>query len=125
MRAVAHAEGAPVTERAKDAPVIERVEPSAGPPGTLLTIRGRKLKGETRVAIGEQPLSIQLSTPNLLTARVETGTRSGVLHLRTTAGEVQGPEFTVTAEALAPIIERVQPTRGAPGSSVVNYGRHF
>jgi hypothetical protein len=110
---------------AEDAPLIERLEPSAGPPGTVLTIRGRRLQGQTRVAIGETPLSIQLSTPNLLTARVEPGTPSGVLRVQTAAGEVQGPEFTVTREALAPIIERVQPLRGAPGSKVVIFGRHF
>jgi hypothetical protein len=110
---------------AEDAPVIERVEPSAGPPGTVLTIRGRRLHGQTRVTVGETPLSIQLSTPNLLTARVEAGTASGVLRVQTAAGEVQGPEFSVTREALAPIIERVQPSRAVPGSTVVIYGRRF
>ena len=106
-------------------PVIERIEPSAGPTGTLLRITGRRLRGQTQVRIGDVPLRIELSTPNLITARVESGVSSGPLHVATEHGQVQGPEFTVTNQPRAPNIERVLPLRAAPGALLTIQGHHF
>jgi hypothetical protein len=115
----------PVVAQAEPPPVIERIEPSVGPPGTLLRITGRRLRGETQVRIGEAPLSIELSTPNLVTARVHEGAASGPIRIATTHGQVQGPDFTVTRQPPAPSIERIQPLRAAVGASVTIRGQHF
>jgi hypothetical protein len=115
----------PAALRAEAPPVIERVEPSAGPPGTVLRITGRRLRGQTQVRIGDVPLSIELSTANLITARVEANVSSGPLRVVTAHGEVQGPDFTVTHQALAPSIERIQPLRAAAGSVLTIQGNHF
>ncbi|HEX4354682.1 MAG TPA: IPT/TIG domain-containing protein, partial [Polyangiales bacterium] len=105
--------------------MIERIEPSAGPPGTVVRISGRHLRGDTRVAIGASPLTLELSTPNLVTARVEPGVASGTLSLSTRDGRAIGPEFSVTSAAPPPNIERVSPLRAAVGSKVSIVGRNF
>jgi hypothetical protein len=115
----------PVAARAEPPPVIERVEPSRGPPGTLLRITGRRLRGETHVRIGETPLSIELNTPNLVTARVHEGVASGPVRIATAHGQVQGPDFTVTQPPAAPSVARIQPLRAAVGASVTIHGQHF
>ena len=111
--------------RAELPPVIERVQPSAGPPGTLLRITGRRLRGETRVQIGATQLPVELSTPNLVTARVPEGIASGAVSVVTAYGTVAGPEFQVTSHPGQPSISRIAPLRAAVGASVTIEGQHF
>src|SRR5689334_8958827 len=74
------------TASAQGPSLIARVEPSGGPPGTLLRISGRKLCGDTRVRLGSAELPIELCTPTVVTARVVAGAQSGPLLLETNAG---------------------------------------
>jgi hypothetical protein len=115
----------PSTLRADAAPLIERVEPTAGPIGSLVRVSGRRLRGDSRVFVGAAALTIELSTPNLITARIPADAVSGPIRVETRAGSANGPEFSITAAAPTPIIRRVQPLRGAPGSLFTIEGEHF
>src|SRR5688572_16176264 len=99
-------------------PVIAAVEPGAGPPGTLLRITGRKLCAQTRVLLGQTELPIELCTPSVVTARVPRGAESAALVLETSAGKLEGPRVRVLPAPPAPVIRRISPTRGGPGTLV-------
>ena len=113
----AFADGAP--------PLLERIEPNAGPPGTLLRITGRRLRDDTRVLLGETELPIELRTPTLITARVTAGVHSGPLRLASGQGVVEGPRFDVMAAPRVPALARIAPARGGPGAQVAIEGEHF
>jgi hypothetical protein len=115
--------GAPVSADGK--PLIERVEPSVGAPGSVVRISGRRLRGQTQVQIGETALQIELCTPNLISARIAPGTASGRLSVRTQGGQVDGPDFTVSGAPAAPKIEHFQPPRAAAGAPLTIQGRGF
>lgn len=113
----AHAQQAP--------PVIAAVEPGAGPPGTLLRITGRKLCAQTRVLLGQTELPIELCTPSVVTARVPRGAESAALVLETSAGKLEGPRVRVLPAPPAPVVRRISPTRGGPGTLVALEGANF
>jgi hypothetical protein len=107
------------------APIIERVEPTAGPVGSLVRISGRHLRGDPRVFVGATALTIELATPNLITGRIPAAAANGPVRVQTRFGSAAGPEFSISAAAPPPIIRRVQPARAAPGSSFTIEGEHF
>src|SRR5262249_23716059 len=113
------------TASAQGPSLIARVEPSGGPPGTLLRISGRKLCGETRVLLGSAELPIELCTPTVVTARVVPGAQSGPLMLETSAGKLEGPYVRVLPAPPAPTLSRVTPARAAPGALITLEGAHF
>lgn len=117
--------GLPSAARANDAPLIERIEPSSGPAGTLLRVSGLRFKEGAKVFVGDTALTIDQRLPNLLTARVPEGAKSGWVAVETSAGKALGPQFVVTQPAPAPIIESIEPPRAAPGTEVVIHGQHF
>lgn len=106
-------------------PLLERIEPNAGPPGTLLRITGRRLRDDTRVLLGEAELPIELRTPTLITVRVTAGVQSGPLRLASGQGVLEGPRFDVTAAPRVPTLARIAPARGGPGAQVAIEGEHF
>ena len=111
--------------RAVEPPVIERIEPSSGPVGTIVRISGRRFPSNARVSAGSTALAVEDSLPNLIRARIVPNTRSGWIAVQTGAGNVLGPEFVVTEALALPIIESIEPTRAAPGAEVVIRGQHF
>ena len=50
-------------------PVIERIDPTSGPPGTVVTVVGRALAGG-RVLLGQSPVEVVSTTPNRLQVRI-------------------------------------------------------
>jgi hypothetical protein len=110
---------------AQAAPVIEEVEPTSGPPGTLVKISGRRFTDGATVSVGSQPVTIAERLPNRLSIRIAEGTQSGHVAVTTSAGSVRGPEFRVTPPPPAPVIEAVDPPRGPPGAPVAIRGHGF
>jgi hypothetical protein len=106
-------------------PLLERIEPNAGPPGTLLRITGRRLRDDTRVLLGEAELPIELRTPTLITARITPGAHSGPLRLASGQGELHGPRFIVMPAPRPPTLARITPARAGPGAQVMIEGEHF
>ncbi len=111
--------------QADAAPVIERVEPTSGPPGTVVHVIGRRFGTSAKIQLGAQTLNVVSSQPNRISARIAQDAQSGHIAVVTAGGTVRGPEFRVTATPPAPVIESVAPAKGPPGTPVVLRGRNF
>ena len=106
-------------------PVVQRIEPTSGPPGTLISLIGRYFDSQQTVWLGDAQLEVQSRLPNRWTATIPEGARSGNLEIRTPRGNVRGPRFRVTQAAPAPVISGFEPESGAAGTEVVIQGEHF
>lgn len=107
-------------------PVVQRIEPTSGPPGTTLNLVGRFFDAEQTIWLGDAQLAIQSRlSPNRWTATIPDGARSGNLEIRTARGNVRGPRFRVTAAAPPPTIASFSPRSGAPGAEVMIRGENF
>lgn len=114
-----------VAEAQRNPAVIERIEPTSGPAGTVIQIVGRQFHDQTTAFIGQTALEIVARLPNRMSVRVPAGAQTGVISVRTPAGITVGPQFVVTAAAPAPAIQRIEPAAGAPGAEVMIYGSNF
>lgn len=106
-------------------PVVQRLEPTSGPPGTEVSLVGRHFDPAQTVWIGGTALEVTSRMPNRWTVRIPSGAPSGAIEIRTARGNVEGPRFRVTQGAPAPVVASFAPTRGAPGAEVVIHGDHF
>ncbi|MEM9067503.1 MAG: IPT/TIG domain-containing protein [Myxococcota bacterium] len=109
---------------AQPRPVVERIQPTSGPPGTQLQIIGRRL-GNARIFLGNQELQVLQRLPNRWTVVVPANAPSGSILIRTRRGEFAGPYFRVTAARPGPQITGLQPASGPPGSEVRILGSNF
>jgi hypothetical protein len=110
---------------AQGVPVIEQVEPTSGPPGTVVNVIGRRFSPDTKVSLGTQPLPIVVSLPNRISVRIPEGVQSDNIAVVTASGTVRGPEFRITPPPPVPSIESIDPQKGPPGSHVTIHGKHF
>lgn len=111
-------------------PVFERIEPTAGPVGTEVTIIGRRFHPNGQMFLGETQLQVVTHQPNRLVVRIPQGATTGRINFRIAIGShsprrTDGPEFRVTQPAPAPIVERFEPAAGPPGAQVTIHGRNF
>lgn len=106
-------------------PVIESIQPTSGPVGTVVDVVGRGLGAASRVLLGATELAVVEAMPSRLRVRVPEGATTGLVSIETPAGTVSGPEFRVTAPLPAPRIDSFEPKRGAPGSHVTLRGGNF
>lgn len=107
-------------------PVIERVEPTSGPPGTSVQIVGRFFRSDQTVLLGETEVSVGTRLPNRLTVTIPSRATSGHFQIRLADGTtVQGPEFRVLAAPPAPVVTSLAPDHAAPGAEVRILGEHF
>lgn len=107
-------------------PVIERLEPTAGPAGARVEVVGRFFRGDQRLWLGEAELTVTGRLPNRWTATVPEGARTGRISIRLADGtQVQGPEFRVLASVPTPSISGFSPSAGAAGTEVRIAGENF
>jgi len=101
------------------------IEPTSGPPGTVVRISGRFFSIRDRVFLGpiEQPLSERL--PNRLTVTIAPGSRSGPFRILGHYTIESPMQFRVTEPGRPPVVNRFAPTQGAPGTEVVITGQNF
>ena len=110
---------------AQPVPVIERIEPTSGPPGTTVEIIGRRIHPHSRVLLGTQELEVLRRLPNRWSVRIPADAQSGNIVVQTRWGSYRGPYFRVTVARPAPVVERIVPTEGPPGTEVTIHGQHF
>ncbi len=121
----------PALASAQSLPVIERIEPTAGPVGTSVTLVGRAMTDvvggqPTQIFLGALPCVITERTPNRWSFTIPANAVTGSISVRTAIGtSTSNPLFRVTAAPAAPIIERLEPAAGAPGLEVVLRGQNF
>jgi hypothetical protein len=106
-------------------PVVQRLEPTSGPPGTEVSLVGRHFDDEQTVLLGETALEVTSRMPNRWTVRIPADAPSGPIMIRTARGTVTGPRFRVSAAAPPPVIASIEPASGPPGSEVVLRGESF
>jgi hypothetical protein len=106
-------------------PVIEQVEPTSGPAGTVVNIIGRRFGADSKVSLGAQALPIVQSLPNRISVRVPEGVQSGNMAVTSAGVTVRGPEFRLTPPLPAPVIDSIDPPKGPPGTHVAIKGKHF
>ncbi len=107
-------------------PVVERIEPTSGPVGTVVQIVGRFFRADQTVSLGETTLPVTTRLPNRWTVSIPAGATSGHVRVRTADGTtVEGPEFRVLAAPAAPTISGVSPPQAPPGAEVRIAGDGF
>ena len=96
-------------------PSIESLTPTAGPPGTKITVRGRRL-GE--LYLGDAPLPILDQHDDVLVAEIPAGAASGPLLV------APGVRTPFSFEVVPPLeIGSFAPESGPPGAAVTLLGR--
>ncbi|MCB9601914.1 MAG: IPT/TIG domain-containing protein [Sandaracinus sp.] len=115
----------PTLALAQPRPVLERIEPTSGPPGTTLTLVGRGFQHVQQVRVGDTALAVQERLPFRWTVVVPAGATSGPVILQTRHGEFVGPYFRVTASLPAPTVQGISPLAGPPGGEVAIVGTGF
>ncbi|GAB4195325.1 MAG: hypothetical protein OHK0013_01430 [Sandaracinaceae bacterium] len=107
-------------------PVVERLEPTAGPVGTTVQLVGRFFRSDQRLFLGSVELPVTSRLPSRWSFTIPAGAQTGRLEIRLADGtSVQGPELRVLASVPAPIIAGFTPISGAAGSEVRIQGENF
>ncbi|MBN1654061.1 MAG: IPT/TIG domain-containing protein [Deltaproteobacteria bacterium] len=110
---------------AQKGPLIERIEPTAGPPGSFVQIIGRRFEQGAKVKIDRVDLMLERVTPYRITARIPESATTGRISIDCGSVRVVGPEFRVIEPPSAPKIVRIFPQQGPPGSEVSIVGHNF
>lgn len=113
------------TALAQPRPVIERIQPRSGPPGTAVEVIGRGMTADSNIVLGGSVLQVTSRMPNRWTVVVPPGAASGNLVLQSPRGSFSGPYFQVTAALPGPRADALEPAIGAPGTEVVIRGENF
>ena len=107
-------------------PVVERLEPTSGPPGTVVQMIGRNFRSDQRVLLGTSELEVRSRLPNRWTVVIPAGATSGRFEIRLATGAaITGPEFRVTAAAPPPTVTAIEPATATVGSEVRIRGENF
>lgn len=117
---------APAAVVAQARPMIEHIEPTAGPPGTRVRIVGRGFQRSYRVLFNERPVTPVEVLPERITVVVPEGAQTGRWVLSNGSDEVETRDlFRVTAADPAPVVRSVEPAATAPGAEIVVRGENF
>jgi hypothetical protein len=107
-------------------PVIERLEPTSGPPGTTVQMVGRFFRPDQIVRLGTVPVEVLSRMPNRWTIRIPQGAASARIGIEVPrVVQVFGPDFRVLAAPPLPVISDLAPRSAAPGAEVRIAGENF
>lgn len=111
---------------AQTRPMIERIVPTAGPPGTRVRIEGRGFSRALRVLFNERPVTPTEVLPERITVTVPDGAQSGRFVLAMGADETESREtFRITERLPPPTVRSVDPSSAAPGMEITIRGENF
>jgi hypothetical protein len=118
--------GGPASASAQAIPLIESIDPTSGPPGTQVTVVGRNFDAQTQVFLGNVPLEIVSRSPARWVVRIPQGAQTAQLYVRNATGpSTVNPTFRITAPPAAPVVERLEPPSGPPGTELAIRGQNF
>ena len=107
-------------------PVVERLEPTSGPPGTAVQVIGRFFRSDQVVLLGDVEMPVTARLPNRITATIPSGASSGHVQIRLADGtRITGPELRVLSAPPPPIVASIDPAHAPPGAEVRIVGEHF
>lgn len=106
-------------------PSVLRIEPTSGPPGTVVTLVGRHFDDGQVFLLGEVELEAVEVTPARARLRIPAEARTGPIRIRAERGTVTARSFRVTQAAPAPVITGLEPDEGSPGDEVRIHGANF
>ncbi len=111
---------------APPSPVVHKVTPARGAPGTEVTITGENFSPrltDNQVLLGNRPVVVRMATPTTLQVIVPEGASTGPFTVQVSqAGGAQSPPFTVMASTA---IADIHPRLGPPGTEVTLRGTGF
>lgn len=116
---------APVTVAAQPRPMVERIQPASGPPGTQVRIVGRGFTRAYQVSFNGAPVTPLEVLPERIVVTVPEGAQTGAFLLTQGDDQLQTETFTVSAPSPAPVITALEPSTAAPGAEVVVRGQNF
>jgi hypothetical protein len=105
--------------------MIEHISPTAGPPGTRVTITGRNFRPNAQVLFNEQPVEPVERRAERIVVLIPAGSQSGRFVVRHGTDEVESEIFHVTEAVPAPRVTALEPTSASPGSEVLLRGENF
>lgn len=109
------------------APRITGIDPSSGPPGSSVVIRGENFSArmtKNLVTLSGVPVLVRSATPTALEVAVPESAPSGTFEVKVAqAGEAKSEKVFTVAAGTA--ISDFRPRRGGPGSELVLYGSGF
>lgn len=107
-------------------PVVERLEPTSGPPGTTVQIIGRFFRSDQVVLLDDVEMPVTTRLPNRVTVTIPSGAATGHVRIRLADGTiVNGPELRVLAAQPPPVVTSIDPAHAPPGAEVRIVGDHF
>jgi hypothetical protein len=118
--------GQPTVSEVHTRPVIERIEPTSGQPGTTVTIVGRNFTSGDQVFFAGVGLPVQSVVPTRIAVIVPDGVRSGRFTVQGAGGTAESAQtFNVVQPPPPPTVSTFSPTAGQPGTDVAIDGSGF
>ena len=115
----------PAAAVAQPRPMVERIQPASGPPGTVVRIVGRGFSRAYQVSFNGTAVTPAEVLPERITVAVPEGAQTGAFLLTQGDDQLQTETFTVAAPSPSPTITSVEPSTAAPGVEVVVRGQNF
>ncbi|ATB33021.1 IPT/TIG domain-containing protein [Melittangium boletus] len=107
-------------------PVITRISPTSGPPGTQVTVTGTGLARTSWASVtGGLTASYQVLGDTQVVITIPWGGRSGPLSLTTSHGSASSTESFTLQSMNAPTLTGFAPARAGPGTEVLIEGSGF
>jgi hypothetical protein len=123
---IVQVQGQAVTAESRPRPVIERIEPTSGPGGTVVTIVGRNFSAADTVFYAGGALPLQSVVPTRITVVVPQGARSGRFTVQGPGGTAESSQtFNVVQPPPPPTVAGFSPPSGPVGTDVALSGTGF
>ncbi|QRO02119.1 IPT/TIG domain-containing protein [Archangium violaceum] len=108
-------------------PVISRISPTSGPPGTQVTITGTGLASTYWAGVtgGSRGGSYKVLGDTQVVVTIPWGGRSGPISLMTNGGSAVSTEIFTVQAVNAPTLTGFAPARAGPGTEVLLEGSSF
>lgn len=106
-------------------PVLERVIPTAAPPGATVDIIGRHIPDGADIVLGELVLPPVKKRPGRWTVQIPDGVTSGDLAVRVGKERFSGPYLRIVHGNPRPTMKKVIPDAAPPGTVVRIQGEGF